>query len=240
VPAARIGSAPPPRKRNISVTSRSGARSRASCPAPGSSVTVAAGSAAASSRVIWLAHGGLAVPRSKSKHGLPDLAGGAGQVGGGECPGFARQRRSDDGEHVPPAWGVVQRLHLAAGQADDLGKEGEGRAANLAGSHHGADSLGPVVLHLPAVRAARRARCAGTGRRAQLRRARRSRRCCGRLRPLGRPVHRPVRQQRQRHRHIHCSAHNCRRRHSSHGRAGPWRLPAAARSAHPTYAASSG
>src|ERR1019366_1937416 len=100
VPAARIGSAPPPRKRNISVTSRSGARSRASCPAPGSSVTVAAGSAAASSRVIWLAHGGLAVARGKSKNGVPGLAGGAGQGGGGGGPGFARQRRSDDGEHV--------------------------------------------------------------------------------------------------------------------------------------------
>ena len=90
---------------------------------------------AASSRVIWLAEGGLA-----------DLAGGGGQVGGGERAGFAGQRRGDDGEYVPPAWCIAQRLHLAACQADDLGQEGEGRTAHLAVGHHGGDPLGPVVL----------------------------------------------------------------------------------------------
>ncbi len=68
------------------------------------------------------------------------------QIGGGERASFARQRRSNDGEHIPPAWCIAQRLHLAAGQADDLGEEGAGRTASLAISHHGGDPVGPVVL----------------------------------------------------------------------------------------------
>jgi hypothetical protein len=56
----------------------------------------------------------------EQQHGLPDVAGGAGQVGGGKRSGFARQGRSNDGEHIPPAWCIAQRLHLGAVQADDL------------------------------------------------------------------------------------------------------------------------
>ena len=82
----------------------------------------------------------------QQQQGLPDLAGGAGHVGGGEGASFARQRRSNDGEHIPPAWCIAQRLHLAARQADDLGEEGESRTASLAVGHHGGDSLGPLLL----------------------------------------------------------------------------------------------
>ena len=51
----------------------------------------------------------LARPRragraEEQEDGLPDPAGGAGQVGGGERAGFARQRRGGDGEHIPAAW----------------------------------------------------------------------------------------------------------------------------------------
>jgi len=72
-------------------------------------------------------------------------AGEAGKVGGGQRAGFARQGRGGDGQHVPPARCIAQRFHLAAGQADDFGEEGEGRTAGLAVGHHDADSLGPAT-----------------------------------------------------------------------------------------------
>lgn len=233
MPAAQFWSSSAPRKRSNSATSRSRASSRDSCPTPASSVTVAVGSAAASRLVISRAHGGLAVPTSSSSACRTWRAAPARSTAASAWASRG-QRRGDDGQDIPPAWCIAQRLHLAACQSDDLGEEGKGPPVGLAIGDQGGYPLGSVALDglRPGRLVQRDAPERGA---AQPHRARRWRRSCGRARPRGHPVRGP---ERPRHRRIRCPTHRWRRRRWSRGRAGPSRSRAAARSAHPIHAAS--
>ena len=78
-----------------------------------------------------LAHGGLAVPTSSSTGCRTRRAR---LVRSAAASAWASRGRvaAAMGQHIPPARCIVQRFHLAGGQADDFGEEGKDCAADLA------------------------------------------------------------------------------------------------------------